>query len=311
MIDQKVSKNFQTVKILSIYMVVFGHYDTFFELTWVPVTIGLLIFAYSSGFFTAEKYLQGFNKKEFWLNKFLRIGKVLLFCDLFLLVLFIVQKKPDIIAWQSIVSCLGLTGLLNWFYIPNKTPFGAGLWFLTLLYIFYLCYPLILRLNDKAWKGFFFSVCYTFFMWMLELYKPYGHALWLTSCGFIWGVVLSRHKLYFNRLFYFIALVLIFSGMIFFNFIFVYKAFNFIFILFFAVVFMIILEHEKIPESIVKILSPLNGTIFFIYLLHPYLYLRIFDSNLKKTIFSMIFMTIVCKIFEIFVSKIKFNKKYA
>jgi hypothetical protein len=259
-----------------------------------------LVFSYSSGYFTAAKYSEGFDKKVFWLNKFKRLGLVLLFADLFLLILFLIQKRPDILSWYTIVSGLGLTGLLNWFYIPNKTPFGAGLWFLTLLYIFYIFYPFLLKLSLNKKKAYIFCILYSFVMWLLNQYNPYGHALWLTSCGFIWGVVMSRHKIQCAKQLSLFLMLFSLCFMIFLNFIFVFKQTNFLLMLIFSINLMLYLEKVNVYTFFIKFLSPLKNTVFFIYILHPYLYLSIFDKNIPDTLISIVFVIFFCKLYEVF-----------
>lgn len=116
---------------------------------WVPVTIGLLVFSFSSGYFTSLKYNGNFSKKEFWLKKARRLGVNLAVINVFLLILFLIQGRSGIWTWHTIVSLLGLNGFLNWFYIRNLSPFGAGMWFFTLLLVFYLAYPVLEQLNRK------------------------------------------------------------------------------------------------------------------------------------------------------------------
>lgn len=284
-------------------MVVFGHFYDGFDLFWIPVTVGLMIFSYSSGFFTAGKYKENFDKTNFWKQKFYRIGITLLFADLFLLILFILQKRPDLFTWQTIISALGLTGLLNWFHIPNNTPFGAGLWFLTLLYLFYLAYPLLLKITRRKKIAVAFCFVYTIIMWILNSAIPYGHMLWLTSCGFVFGVAVRRFNFHMKRKFSISLILFSILSMIFCNFIFSIKLFNVILILTFSVALMLAIEDFRIPDCIIRATSFFNGTIFLIYILHPYLFFDVFKSSFGNTILSMIIVSLICRGMEIILKK--------
>jgi len=72
-IDQNISRNFHILKVSSIFMVFFGHFFTQIEIAWVPVAVGLVIFSFSSAYFTAIKYDGEFDLKEFYI-KDIRIG---------------------------------------------------------------------------------------------------------------------------------------------------------------------------------------------------------------------------------------------
>lgn len=304
-ISKRISQNFQFAKVLSIYMVVFGHYYDGLELFWVPVTVGLLVFAYSSGYFTAAKYRDNFDIVSFWGSKLFRIVIPLLFADLFLMVIFLFQGKTNILTWQTVISALGLTGFLNWFHIPNNTPFGAGLWFLTLLYIFYALYSLINRIPEQGiLLSVLFCLCYTLMMWWCSINVVMGHALWMTSCGFVYGVMFNRHPCKWNKYMLLFFLCLIFCMMVVINFVFSIKIFNPILIIFFSVFLMLFLERIEIPFWLIKSIAWLNGTIFLIYILHPYLFLNIFRSNFKNTVISILFVTFVCKILEYLLTNI-------
>ncbi len=308
MISKQTSINYQTAKVASIFLVVFGHFHEGLELFWVTVTVGLLVFSYSSGYFTAEKYKEGYDKINFWKKKFTRIGLKLLFADFFLIILFIVQKKPDILTWQTIVSALGLTGLLNWFHISNTTPFGAGLWFLTLLYIFYIAYPLLIKVTTQKKQALIFCFCYSILMWILNYAIPYGHMVWLTSAGFVWGVVVRRIDFHMKWKISFIFLCLSFILMVLFNVLFSIKIFNVILILACSLFLMFLLEDIKIPEFMIQCFSFFSGTILYIYILHPYLFLKIVASNFWNVIISIIFVLIICKGLELIFTKIILHK---
>ena len=159
------------------------------------MTIGLLIFSYSSGFFTWLKYNGHYNKKAFWMKKVERLGLNLAVINIFLLILFLFQGKPEVMTWHTIVNMLGLTGFLNWFHVGNTSPFGAGMWFFTLLLIFYLFYPGIEYLNRKKSVSYLFGISFVVLSYYLHGHIVYGHALWLTACGFVAGIFFARNEI--------------------------------------------------------------------------------------------------------------------
>lgn len=182
-------------KVLSIFTVVLGHSHLLPVNIWVTVTIGLLVFSFSSGYFTSLKYNGDFSKKEFWLKKAKRLGVNLIVINVFLLILFLIQGRSGIWTWHTIVNMLGLNGFLNWFYIQNLSPFGAGLWFFTLLLVFYLTYPVLEWINRNKIISYLFVVFFVIVAFYLQKYIVYGHALWLTACGFVTGVFCARNDI--------------------------------------------------------------------------------------------------------------------
>ena len=141
---QEVSENFTLAKFLAIILVSTGHY---FEgsLLWVPVTVGLFVFAFASGYFTAIKHTPSLPLKAFWSAKLKRLGPSLIVINLFLLALFLLQGREGIWHPHTLLGITGLSGFLNWLDIKSQSPFGAGLWFLTVLLLFYLIYPLLAK----------------------------------------------------------------------------------------------------------------------------------------------------------------------
>ncbi|WP_297480428.1 hypothetical protein [Ferrovum sp.] len=128
-----ISYNFSVAKVLSILMVATGHY--FGGILWVPTTVALFVFAFSSGYFSALKYTGNFSVKKFWIAKVVRLGFSLIFINFFLLLLFIFQRKNNIFSWDSVLGMAGLGSIFTWLGLPYKSPFGSGLWFLTTLYL--------------------------------------------------------------------------------------------------------------------------------------------------------------------------------
>lgn len=160
-------------------MVLFGDYfGQSLPLAWVPTTVGLLIFGFSSGFFTVIKYQSPFSKKAFWQQKARRLGINFLTINLILLILFIYKGSPGLVSWHTLVNLLGLNRFLNWFHIKNINPYGSGMWFFTLLLVFYLLYLLMEKRSKK--QMILLTILFIGIAYVLNFQVIYGHALWLT-----------------------------------------------------------------------------------------------------------------------------------
>lgn len=273
-IDQNISNNFNIAKVLSILSVISGHYFKEFTFLWVPATIGLLIFSYSSGFFTWLKYNGCYNKKAFWTKKVERLGFSLVIINIFLLILFLIQGKPGIITWQTAVNMLGLSGFLNWFNIQNISPFGAGMWFFTLLLIFYLSYPGIEYLNRKKSVSYLFGIFFVFLSYYLHVHIVYGHALWLTACGFVVGVFFARNEFRIPGRLSVLMLGVILSVMLYFNYLLGIKSYNFFFFLFLGILCIFSLKDCRFPDFLLRTESLFSGCLLEIYLIHSYLFIK-------------------------------------
>jgi len=187
------SYNFALAKIGAILMVFTGHY--FGGVLWVPATVALFVMAFSSGFFTTFKYSGDFDYARFWRAKIERMGYRLLAVDIFLLALFLWQGKSGIWTWQTLLALPGLNGFFNWFSVPNLSPFGNGLWFLTVLWIFYLVYPGLEWINRKRPLAIIFIVAAMVVSMGLYHLNRLDHMLWMTIFAFLFGVFSARHRL--------------------------------------------------------------------------------------------------------------------
>ena len=217
-IDKKTSRIFNLLKVLSIFMVMAGHFFKEYSLLYVPVAVGLMIFSFSSGFFTAVKYTGGFSWKNYWRKKLERLGMSLIVVNSALLILFLIQGRSGIWTWYSLANIAGLNGLLNWFKIPDPSPFGSGMWFFTLLLLFYLCYPFLEKMNQTTISVF--AALFILVAFLLSRNIVFGHSLWLTACGFIIGAWAGKNVIQLPQNISRIASIAIFSAMMSVNFIF-------------------------------------------------------------------------------------------
>ena len=302
LIDPMVSSNFDVMKVLAIFMVAAEHYFKEYELLWVPSTVGLLIFSYSSGYFTAFKYHDNFSRKDFWKNKIRRLGINLLVVNAFLTVLFLFQGRSGIFSWLSLVNLIGMNGVLNWFGIPNLSPFGAGMWFFTLLLIFYVVYPFLSGMKKSSLTVLIvLSVCSAYF---LNRNMQMGHSLWLTACGFLIGVWFQKLKIQIPLFIAVIFCVIIFISMVSANFVFRFNNLNFFFILFFSLSLIHACIQVNFPEWLRTPFLFCTGSILEIYLIHSYLFYTFTDIRFLDFILSMAVIIILAKIFSFVSSKL-------
>jgi uncharacterized protein YneF (UPF0154 family) len=190
----RTSNNFSAAKGAAVITVMIGHY-TDIPNFWVVVSVALLIFSITSGYFTWQRYHGEFLLRKFWRRKLVRLLPQLFVIEIFLFALFLVQDQPGLWSWHTVINLSGMNGFLNWFRIPNQSPYGAGMWFLTLLIIFYGVYPLMEMVFRRKASSLFITVmgCLCFFL--LNTYVLYSHAVWLTATGFIVGIFIARRQI--------------------------------------------------------------------------------------------------------------------
>ncbi len=275
----KISNNFNFSKIISIYIVVIGHY--FGGVLWIPTAVSLFIFAFSSGFFTATRYRGQFKYKKYWIAKINRLLCPLIIINLFLLTLFLLQGRNGIFIWQTIPTILSLGGFFNWFHIPNPSPFGHGLWFFTLLIIFYAVYPILSIIYVDFYKATMLTISVLFSSFLGHFFLPMGHMLWLTIFGFVFGVYSSFWRQKWSELICYMPIMLVFllSSILILNVIFHFNNFNYILLLMVCIsaVETIMLYDIKffLPNSLIHFLT---GCIIYIYFIHTYLFVKNFTG---------------------------------
>lgn len=268
---KEVSDNFTLAKFLSIILVSTGHYFDG-SLLWVPVTVGLFVFAFASGYFTSLKHRPAMPLGKFWLAKLKRLGPPLIVINLFLGALFLFQGREGIWHSHTLLGMTGLTGLLNWLGIANQSPFGAGLWFMTVLLLFYLIYPLLAKLLVTRGAAIAVLLSSAVICVLGHLYASPPYMLWPTIFGFCLGAIAGRLDWQPQRALAIglgaIAVLATLAantmGI---------KQFNALFIVIISIASVAFLLSVPIhfPASRVAILS---GSILEIYLIHGYLFLH-------------------------------------
>lgn len=270
---EQISENFAISKLLAILLVVSGHY---FEgsLLWMPVSIGLFVFSFSSGYFSAERYHGRLDIRKFWSSKFRRLLPVLFTVNGFLLLFFLWQEKGGILHTHTIFAWFALSGIFDWFGIRNASPFGNGLWFLTVLLLFYVAYPLLSALCTGRNKAFLFVTCFAVICFVGQLIAPQPYMLWLTVFGFGFGIFASRVKWRPSRFFTCLSLVVIFAFFMTFN-VFGFKQLNMLFIAAMSIVIVAILLCFPMRKSYIGPLALWMPCVLEIYLLHTYVFVRL------------------------------------
>lgn len=271
-IPEQTSSNFAAAKVLSILLVVTGH---FFDgsLLWIPVTVGLFIFAYSSAYFTAKKYSTGYSFKRFWTSKISRLAVPFWLAQGFLLLLFLATGREGIWTWQTLVHWLGQTGLLNWLAIQNASPFGFGLWFFTLLLFFYLLFPAFSRWNEQPIRAHVTLPVVLFIALLLEREIKVGHALWLTSFAFWFGIYAARYPIGGSAQRWFAVGAGSTIAMLIAN-ILGLKMLNVYLLLAMSMAAVLWIERATIPKKYYSRVLWLTPCVLEVYLIHTYLFIK-------------------------------------
>jgi hypothetical protein len=190
-VDRNLSLNYSLAKVIAILTIMAGHWFTG-TILWIPVTFGLFVFAFSSAYFTSRIYGVAVDRNRFWRKKLERLG-LRFWVILTFLAIVVGLKGGTVLHWHTVVHLFGLSGVLNWLAIPNRSGLGAGLWFFTLLLLFYVAYPFLAKLSESKIRSRIFAMVATLGAVFLESKVNVGHELWLTSLGFILGVVYGTH----------------------------------------------------------------------------------------------------------------------
>ena len=270
--QQQISENFSVAKLVLILLVATGHYFDG-SILWVPVSIALFVFAFSSGYFTAYRYRGTFKISSFFLGKARRLLPSLIAINGFLLLLFIWEGRANIAHTHTFFSAFGLVGFLDWFGVKNVSPFGNGLWFFTVLLVFYGVYPFLNFICSTKNRTIFFIITLGVFCLLGQIYASPPYMLWLTVFGFGFGVFLSRVNWIpcVSKIIYlFVFLSGLFLGLNFFGF----KLANVFFITILSILVASLLLVARVPSGL---LGPLNcwlPCVLEIYFLHTYLFVR-------------------------------------
>ena len=185
-----ISYNFNLGKVLAVLAVITGHFyagigHMLGSVLWFPALLGLMVFAFSSGYFTSMKYSVGYSIRNFWHAKVTRLLGPLLLADIFLICLFLYRGQENVFNWQSTLAWFGCVEVIRWFGMPRDSPFGNGLWFLTQLLIFYAIYPVLERSMRSRGKAMAILLISLTVALVFESVFPMGVYFWTTAWFFI------------------------------------------------------------------------------------------------------------------------------
>lgn len=298
------SRNFQIAKVVGILTVATAH---FFPGTmlWVPSSIALFVFGFSSGYFTHLKYRQRFDVISYWKNKVLRLGYALLVIDVFLLVVCSFTSSRSIWVWQTILHLVGLGGLLDWLGIANESPLGGGMWFLTLLLAFYALYPLLRLLNRYEPGSSLLLVFALAGMGYCHVRYPIGYDLWPTAFSFLFGVYVAEHPFRLPAWVYGLGGLVCVSLMVSFNFMFRINSYNAVLIAAASAICTLWLREATLPTWLVRPVSHLSDMIIEIYLIHTYLFFSFVGNKFADYFLSMCLILSVAKLLQVTAARVQ------
>jgi hypothetical protein len=287
-----VSLNFSLAKVIAIFTVVAGHWFTG-TILWIPVTFGLFIFAFSSAYFTSKTYGTEIDRPGFWRKKLERLGLRFWVILSFLALILVITGKP-VFHWHSLIHFMGLSGVLNWFTIPNRSGLGAGLWFFTLLLLFYVTYPYLAKLSESKSAAGFITIITAVGALILDATVKVGHELWLTALGFVLGVVYGLHEPRVSQRSAIFLGALFCGGLLFVNLFSSYKQFNPILILGTSISISVWVSKVRIaPWSMAKKFAKLETYLLEIFLIHTYLFVHVSGNSVVDFLTSVLLIIIV------------------
>lgn len=195
--NKVISDNFHLAKVAAILMVVTGHY--FGGLLWIPTQAALFIFGFSSGFYSAYGHGTLVDVSRFWKPKVTRLLIPLCVFQVFVFGVCLAFRREGLFEWDTLPAFFGLTGVLRWIGVERLSPLGNGLWFLTLLWTYYLIFPLILRIfRNKLLGGLLVVFALPGFV-ALEHFAWQGVFFYSTAWFFLFGTYIGLHRMWFHR----------------------------------------------------------------------------------------------------------------
>jgi hypothetical protein len=272
-IDPAVSFNFSVAKAVSILLVIIGHW--FFWMNfWIPTVIGLFIFGFSSSYFTAMNEGVRVDMQAFWKKKLERLGLrywFLLFCIAALLLI----QGGKVFHWHTLVHLFGLSGFLNVISGPSVSDLGRGLWFFTLLLLFYAVYPLLAKLFVTRVAAFAWSLLFGAVMYLLEQRFRLGFALYMTTFGFVFGIALGLHGTTLKKQYLIGLLLTVLQLTVILNVFLHYKGANPVLLYVISTLTCLVLLKVALPQwRVLKAVAKLEVCLLEIFLIHGYLFVK-------------------------------------
>ncbi len=188
--------------------------------------------------------------------------------------LFLVQRKPGIWTWETLPSLVGLKGFLTWFHIPSRSSFGAGLWFFTLLWMFYVVYPLLSRAVSRPIPAAVFIVAALAVFSILHYRVEMGHELWMTALAFAFGVYSGRYRLRVRAAIPAAVAVAALGAMFLLNWRWGVKTANYALLLLAGIAVAYFLTVGRLGGSLLGKVLVLSGCVMELYFVHTYVFVH-------------------------------------
>jgi hypothetical protein len=293
------SFNFSVFKVLSILCVATSHWPIGIDIPlWIPTSIGLVIFAFSSGMFTAQIYGVDVDVGKFWRKKIERLAVRYWFLLACLSVLLLAEGRT-VFHWHSLVHVFGLSGFLNVFG-HSASSLGAGLWFFTLLLLFYVAYPFLARLAAAGRGDFLYPLVASVFFFYLNDHVILPFSLWLTALGFILGVFAGMYGTQIPArvsLGLTIASLALLLGL---NIAYGYKAANGALVGLACITTNLWLMRARLPQwGILRALAKLENCLLEIFIIHTYLFIHPTGINPLDFVITMSLIIVTAWILNI------------
>ena len=186
------------LKATAILLIVFGHidnnvsnYDVVRSLGYNNGIIGLSIFFFTSGFLLSQtdsviSSMQ--NIKKFYVKKFIRIFRLYWLALASLIIIFgLLQINPGHVDPYNF-SLDNL--LLHFFGLQGIFPYNSiqSMWFVGVIVLFYLLYPIIVYLSKNLFETFVVSSCIFIFISNPSFFSRIDHHKWfVVLSGFYHG----------------------------------------------------------------------------------------------------------------------------
>jgi hypothetical protein len=260
--------------------------------------VALFIFGFSSAYFTHLKYGQHFDVIPYWKNKFSRLVYSMLVINAFLLVVVSIVSSRTIFVWQTPLHLVGLGGFLDWLHIGNASPLGNGMWFFTLLLVFYGVYPLLRMANQHVLSSSLLLLIALVGMSYCHFHYPVGYDLWTTAFSFIFGVYIAGYPLHLPTPVYILGGIISVSLMGMLNFLLRVNAYNFFLIMATSAFGAVWLREAILPAWLLRPISYLSDIVLEIYLIHTYLFLAITGSKFADYVLSMCVILLTAKLLQ-------------
>ena len=283
--DKTVSQNFSIAKVISIFIVVADHWFKDSSI-WILSTVALFVFGFSSAFFTARLNGVDLDVGAFWNKKLRRLG-VRYWLILGVLAILLLLRGRDVFHWHTIVHFAGLSGVLNLFG-PSMSALGAGLWFFTLLLLFYAAYPLLARRLIASPRTNIAMAIATIALLALDHTMKIGFSLWLTTLGFLIGTYVGVNRLHTHVTLLNAALIALPLSIVVMNVFAGFRALNGILLFAFSLAVSLRLTHQGLRLGSLRFLVPLEACLLEIYLIHGYLFVHPAGNPLIDFLISVV-----------------------